>query len=435
MNSPSFNSPVSQLLGGDDFGDYLLKNANQNASGNRETWEENARKRGWSVEKGGAFATRGLPFSSGQEKTPIEYFKPARDPSKDFPPLLLRALMTDTRAMQGAADEQWNRNNQQIGALDRWLGGVGGRVQSQAQGLAGNLRQTAGQAEGLGAQQLEEYGGFGKGVMDRVHGAVDQYGQNLDEIKGGMKGMYTNLDDARGDIEEGYQLADQAASQFEGAINEYEDRTAQDASVVAAGIRRNASTAMRMARSGVHPDGTPMTAGEQAAAISQIQQDVDTQVQSAVTPIFSEYNRNKTQLQTALAQLRQGNAQLRMTGAGTKGQLADVELRGRGMEADIEKARLAGTELEAQTGLAVGDQFLKAQAGQREMMTLSAGLQQTAAQLEQTSLLESVKLELAGRTQLAQLVQQNPRSVVSWFQSLLSLYSVRAGATGNTQMG
>jgi len=433
---PSFNTPIDRLLGGqDDFGSYLATQARGSQGVNPRVREDIARKQGWQVPTGGGQATRGIPFTHGTEYMPITAFNPPQGENLNLPPMLLKALLTDTRAMQGAANEQWGRNNDQISGLDSWLQGMPGRLSGQAGSLSGDLLSMAGRAEGMGGGQLAGAEAWGRGIVDATHRGVEGYQQGLDRVSRDIGGVVPKLDQARGDVDKGYALGDQAVAGFEGAIKDYEDRTAQDASVVAAGIRRNAGSAMRMVRSGIHPDGTPMTSGEQASAMAQIQREVGDQVQSAVTPIFSEYNRTKTQLQTTLAQLRTGNAQMRLSGAGVKDQLAETELKARWMQGDLEKAKLAGTELESQVGLAVGDQMLKAQAGQREMMNLSAGLHQTAANLEQTSLLESVRLEMQGRTQMAQFVQQNPRSVVSWFQSLLSLYSVRAGATGNTKLG
>ena len=166
-----------------------------------------------------------------------------------------------------------------------------------------------------------------------------------------------------------------------------------------------------------------MTAQEQNDAMTQIKMSVADQVQTQATAIYSNFNTTQAQLRTTLAQIQKANADLRLQGAATKGQLAST--RGSWTQLGIEGNKAIG-DLAAQ-GAAID---AEARRTQQSFMQLGASIRETTASLQQAAMFQAVNLELNGQTQLAQLVQQNPESVVSWFQGLLALFSTQAAAGG-----
>lgn len=321
---------------------------------------------------------------------PMDTFNPEPSPWDQFPPELLQALMGDQTNMQRAADDQFNRNNAQIAGFSDFLGQAPGQIMDVADSGAGQLNDLAGQARGLGDRQMSEF-------RDQTGGLLDRARENTGKVEA--------------DVNAGYAIGDQAVRDMQDTIAKYGARAAKDASVAAHGIRTNNESAMRQVRAGVNPDGTPMTEGQKAALITTMRQQTQEAVQSAVTPIFSHYNDVNAQLGQALASTRMNNAGLRMTGAQTK---------------------LGAYGQEAQVGTTVSGQMLQAHEGERQMMQLASSLTEAGAAMRNAGILQATNLEAQGLFQKAQLVQQNPQTVTSWFQSLLALYGVRAGATGQT---
>lgn len=334
----------------------------------------------------------GAGLQNGRTFTPAQFLPaPPPPPGTDLPKLPLQALLEDTHNMQGAADRQFVRNNAQISAIQGLVGRAPGQIMGQARSGADELAGVAGRAEALGQQQVNDVTRRADDVMSKFDAGRDTFSR---------------------DINQGYRLGDQSVSGFQQAISDYADRGAQDASVIASGIRANSSQQMKMARAGIHPDGTPMTAAEQHDAVFQVERATSEQVQSAVTPVLTQYNNTVASLRQTLASLQQSNAGLRMTGAGIK--------------EDYEKSR-------GQLGATLNGQILQAHANQNNLMQISAGLHEARTAALNAAQLAAVNYEMQGMNTVAQLTQQNPESVVSWFQGLLALYS--AGAAMNPAMG
>lgn len=332
---------------------------------------------------------------SYQSYTPISAFNQGStmNPTGGGGGQMQEALLQDTQTMQGAADEQWGANQQQIDALSMLLEGVPGRIAGPAQAGAGQLREFAGQAASMGQEQGRQ-----------VQGAVDKIGRGVDSI--------LQRGDPSADIAAAYALSDEAATGFQDAIAQYQDMGAQEASAMASAIRRQGHSAMKMATAGIHPDGSPMTASEQAAAVAQVQFDTESQVQESITPVLSRFNDTMVTLRKSLADLKMGGAQTRLAGG---------ELRSR---SSTERAGMA-----AQAGYQGLNAVMQSHEGQRQLLELGANLHQAATSLENAAVLNSVNLEMQGRTAIAQLVQQNPRSVVSWLQGLLAIAAAQAATS------
>ena len=94
-------------------------------------------------------------------------------------------------------------------------------------------------------------------------------------------------------------------------IGDYEDRTAQDMSAVAAGIRKNARTALQEAGQYTRADGTMKTPQEIEADSTMIRDQVESNVQQQLTPMASAFNNAVTQMGQNFSQFAVANAQVR----------------------------------------------------------------------------------------------------------------------------
>lgn len=370
-----FYNPGLQSPGVNNFLDpeAMLNNAltqgqNQPTMADRA---EIARSRGFQVQGNQAVSRgpTGIPTYMS-----LDSFAPPPVPGSQYDPMMLGALLSDTNRMQGAADRQFMRNQAQIDSMGAFLGGLQPTLDAQAAGFQNELRGFGSQAQALGDQQ------------------VDRIERSNAETRARQDPLIDSAMDTQKLAEWG--MAD--------AVNRFEDRAAQDASAVAEGIRRSMKTSLKMARSGMRPDGSSMTAEEQHAVMQEMEFETGRQVQAAITPLMSDYNRARASLDQSLASLRSQGAATRLQAAG---QVASTDQ--------------AGTQ-----------NLLAAQAGRRDMANLASSLSQAGAQLRQTALLTAVQLEAQGRMNLAQLVQQNPETIVSWFQGLLAMQGVDAATNG-----
>lgn len=370
FNTPSL-SPVEQLLGG------AAKRGGPLTLPQRE---ELARGEGYGIQNGQA-----VKYISGiPNYRDLGSFSAPAGPGSNLDPALSSALLGDARAMQAAADEQFARLNSQIGGMEEFNQSAPGRLIGQAGATAGQLGAMGNRAEALGRQQEGDFKQYAQGVQ----AGADRVGV-----------------DVSGDINEAYRLGNEAVAGFGDAITKYEDRGAQDASAAASAIRRAGQSMLKEASVGINPDGTPMTTAQKQDMAYRAQQDVQSQVQEQITPILSRTNDTLAGMRQTLAGLKQNNANLRISGG------------------DL---RVKAGELGARTGIELGNQMLESQRATRDMIALSADLHKVGGELQNAAQLNAVNLEMQGRLALSQLIQQNPRSVTSWFQGLLAMYSVQA---------
>lgn len=447
------------------FLEFMRQNRGTNIFGEGTVSDEDrmdlARSQGFTEFDGGR-AYRGVEAgrASYKEGRRLSSFRPEQaDPMADQMELLLQGLMRDTGEYQRTADEQFGRNNQQIQALSGFTSSAPASINAQAAALAQLLQGQAGQVGALGDQQHGEFQDFTGGIMEGLTADLTPIQESLGDLYDDgieLQGMLMDLSenaakvgdpaDVEAMVREGLSKADAAASKFERNIDEFEDRTAQDASITANAIRRSAKNREMQIKAGVRADGRPMSPAEQDAAMAMLSGQVDEQVQTASTQIFSQFNRDKAQLHQALAGIEMQAANFRMVGADILNKANQVELQGLGLSLDALKSvgqnraqlldiknleqRMAFDK--AQIHLGLSSQFLQSQAGQRQMAELASGLVQSSAQIQQSAILQAASLEFQGLTATAQLVQQNPESVVSYFQGLLGLFSARAAITGDT---
>ena len=318
--------------------------------------------------------------------------------------------------MQGAADEQHARIGDWETRFNDWLGSSSDMLKQLAGSNASELKDAAGRAESLGDAQGADLTRRADEMRTRVRGDVDK-------ALSRMPDYYKGIDKAEGDIQEAYRLGDAAVADYKNGLIGYRDMSAQSMSAVASGIRRNFYTSMQQIRSGITPDGRSLSATEQMAATEQLRFQANQQVQEQITPLQSHFNDTMMQLRGQLAGLMKGNADLRLQGAGLRGNLAGQRLQGVNTE-------LGGAQIKAGAESQSLDMVSRAQEGVRQMYQLGATLRQAGAQIATGVTLQALQLEMNGQTALANVMMQNPRSVVSYFQSFLALMSINATQGG-----
>ena len=413
----SFNAPgVDSLLGADSELSTAVEKMGKSTYTDPSTAARNA---GYTVKGNEAVkyvkgqGGRGIPMTA-----PLNQFGGSHGPQMD--PTLVSAFLHDQDAMQGAADQQWSRNNEAISGMGDYVNSLDDRLMGQGDALFNGFIDRANSLDALGNQQMSDYQGAARPINRDIDEATDAHARGVDrQIQG--------LDRANADLDAGYAKADEAAAYMEQVKKDYADTGAMEASAAASAISRSAKQEERAITSGLLPDGSKMTPQEQSQAIVELGFRVKSQVQEAITPMLVRYNEVGAQLGQAVAQLKLSAGQARIQGAETRksiaqtgGQLEQMKLEG----------SLQGAGLKAQ----MADQLLKAQQGQRDMAQLSSALHQGGAQIVQAALLKTAEMEFAGLTKTAELIQQNPRSITSWLQGILGLYaaqvSMRAGSGG-----
>ena len=413
----SFNAPgIDSLLGSDSGLRTSVENMGKSTYTDPATAARNA---GYRVA-----GDKAVSYVKGQHGRGIPVYSPLSQfgghSGSQMDPTLINAFLSDQDKMQGAADQQWSRNNEAISNMGDYVNSLDDRLMGQGDALFNGFIDRANSLDALGNQQMSDYQGAARPINRDIDEATDAHARGVDrQIQG--------LDRANADLDAGYAKADEAAAYMEQVKKDYADTGAMEASAAASAISRSAKQEERAITSGLLPDGSKMTPQEQSQAIVELGFRVKSQVQEAITPMLVRYNEVGAQLGQAVAQLKLSAGQARIQGAETRksiaqtgGQLEQMKLEG----------SLQGAGLKAQ----MADQLLKAQQGQRDMAQLSSALHQGGAQIVQAALLKTAEMEFAGLTKTAELIQQNPRSITSWLQGILGLYaaqvSMRAGSGG-----
>lgn len=271
----------------------------------------------------------------------------------------------------------FDMGNQQ-GAMNQMYGQVAGQIGQYEQGLI----QGIGTLQSVGAQQQQALQGIAGGLEQKGQQGYQEFKDFRDQQLGAVGK----------DITKANQFAAQATQNYQQAIANFQDTSAQDAANAAFGLRRDAMAQNQQI------DMMDISPGEKAALKQQLAGDVGNQVTQTVTGIYSNMNQTVASMQGNLSSLMGAQAQTAM----------------------------AGGQLRGQVGTAFGAQTLDAIRTNQQMMELSANLQVMGENAMASAMQQSVALELQGRTTLAQMIQSNPRQFVSMFAGLTGFL---AGAT------
>jgi hypothetical protein len=315
---------------------------------------------------------------------------------------LLGTLNDETARTQGAADRQFARNNQQIDAYGNFIGGLNGTLMGVADQGAGALRDAAGQAVGLGDAAVAGDRSRGDAIMAALNGDLDRVGGVAGRIEGDAN---TALGYARG-----------AVNAAGGAVSGYQSDSQANISASVAGLDRQMQTRMRLVNSGLNPDGTMMTPAERQAAQRQLAFDTGQATSGLVSQMREEQNRIM--------------AGLRMQLAGTNVQAGQIALGAAGARTEAGRLREGVATTRASVGSAVSGQAQEAERTRLQYRQLASSLLEVGSNMRNAASALAMQLESQGRTAMAEMVRNNPESVVSRFASLLQLHSIASAPGG-----
>lgn len=310
-------------------------------------------------------------------------------------------LEDETQRMQGAADRQYQRGANEIGDFRGVLDGLTGTITGAADQNAAGLEGVAGQNNALGDQAVSDQAARSKGVL----GSLDQ------DLKG-VEASAGRADDA----------ANQALAYGRGAVNtaagaagQYDKDAQANVQNTVAGMEQRFKTQMQSINAGRNPDGTMMSPAERIAAQRQMSFDLSQQVGAVTSGLREQQSQTAANLGMHVADVTLGAGNVAL-GASSAFEKAGELREG----AAGERARV-GTDMAAQG--------LQAEQLRQGYRSIGAGLMTTAANMRNAARTTAMTLEMQGHTELANMIRQNPESVVSMFSGLLAMYSI-ATATG-----
>lgn len=402
-----------------------------------------ARRQGYNVRgQDATWNQNGIPYSMplSQVQRPDPYGL------GDMPPLLLQSLLQDTETMQGAADEQYGRMNERISGMDQMVGGVQGRLDSPAQRGSRALMSLLREMESFGSDASSQAGDASADMLGSFDARVPGVRRELAAAGRGTDAALRQTDQAvkglrnvDADVNAGYAQQDLAVRGFREAMDKYKDTSAQDASAMAYAIRRSGETSKKQLEA-AYNTGQIDEATYQSEMFN-LQNEVGNQVQANITPVLSRFNDTMIQLEGNLAALKMEAGQGRFTGATIKQKGSELRMAGaeQKLRGAAQKGQLAQASLDVERSRAdVAERAygMQERAADRrvQMFQLRSNATQAANALFEAAALNGVNLEMQGMAQTARFVQENPRTVVSWMQGLLAMYSARAASTGNTRL-
>lgn len=361
-----------------------------------------------------------------------------------FPQLATTALSRDIQEQQSAADRQFERNQQQIGNMEELVGGLAGADQRILGGLdqlladmaldqaAWSDRSAQAVDPAVTQQRVEEM----LGRMDRIQDtsgvskALEASGDVLDRVMQEVEGSDRRLDDA-------IKTMEAAASKFEGQISEFGKKAYEEAAAISVGVQRRFHNQMKMLEGGIRPDGTPMTAAEQDALRVQLQGQAGQVIAETAAPILARAREVKAQLQTQLASMRTSIGQAKMAASQISQEWAQKALQIAGIQSDLAARDLDRRQfsayaegLRAQIAATLEESQIKREEIFQRGRELAGSLAMQSVAARQAAILDATRLRMQGLGEVARLVQQNPETVVSYFQGLLSLYQLMSSVQG-----
>jgi len=297
--------------------------------------------------------------------------------------MLMNALHHDIALSQQYADQQRAANLQQ------------GQIMQNAAFNAAN--QIGGGAAASARYMGDQAGGIDTANRQFAQDMQQRAGRPLDANEVYARGL--------GDINRSMAEGDRAMAGLTQARKNVGDMAEEDASSAAYAIKRNTESQKTAA---MGQGGNTMSKDQLMELSRATDMDGAAQRQQVVTQIHSDYRKRMTEMDSTIAQMRQANANLKLQGAQMGQQAATMA---HGMQQDNVRNRMAMEQV--------------LQAG-REM---AMKYREIETNIYNSGLLQAANLHMSGRTALAQAIQQNPRSLVSWVQGLLSIQGAQAAQT------
>jgi len=170
--------------------------------------------------------------------------------------------------------------------------------------------------------------------------------------------------------------------------------------------------------SGLNPDGTMMTPAERQAAQRQLTFDT----MQATSGVVSQMREEQSRIAASLG----------MQLAGTNISAGQIALGAAGARSEAGRMREGVATTRAGVGTTVAGQAMDAERIRANYRQLSASLLESGGNMRNAANALAMQLESQGRTAMAEMVRNNPESVVSRFASLLQLYSVSSAPGGGS---
>ena len=170
--------------------------------------------------------------------------------------------------------------------------------------------------------------------FERNQQRIDEFGNFLDE------GLDEYRERSKVELQDPESYA--SVQRGEKALNEFEDLTAQNLSAAAQGIQGRFGKSISMVNAGRNPDGTLMTASQQAEQRQRLDGQINNATAQAMTPIVNQYNAQKAQMGFKVAGLTQAaermEQQKKLFNAANEVKFASLELQGRGQMVQFQRA-------------------------------------------------------------------------------------------------
>jgi len=294
--------------------------------------------------------------------------------------MMRRALEHDIGFAKQYSDEQRAANLQQGQIMQNAAFGAAGRVGGGLAASAADLRARANQMDAVNQM-------FAQDMQQRA-------GRPLDANAIYARGL--------GDISKATAEGDKAMAGIKQSRKNIDAMSEEDASSAAYALKRNTESQKAAA---MGQGGNTMSKDQLMELSRAMDMDGAAQRQQVVTQIHSDYRKRASEMDQMIAQMGQANANLKMQGAQMGQQAA---MTAHGMQQDDMKTRMAWEQV-LQSGREMAMKY-------RDM----------ASNIYNTGLLQSAELELQGRTALANAIRENPRSMISWVQGLLSIQGAQA---------
>lgn len=371
--------------------------------------EGRARAAGYSVNNGVASRRVGKGPSSYVENTPVSALFGGSPSGPGFLDQAATIMQRETQAKQAAADRQFKRNNDEIGGFRSFLSDAAGQftkastaIESELSGLMGGLDKFA-QAQGDDV----------KAAIDSMIGSASSTaklaGEGVDRITRKV------LSDADATAAGAIGAAHKAVDAYDKGINEDVIQT------TVAGIRRSVESDMKMIQAGFSPSGEKLSPAQQASALRQMRQDVGLQISTMAAGV-------RANAQGVLAGLRTNIANTILQSGQTKLAAGQTALEG-------EKIKMAAKGEETQARATGLNALLQSQEGQRALKSVISGLTQFGIQLKNGNALSSLQYQMEGRTALADMVRNNPETIIGVLSAFLTMGGIATAPGGRNIPG
>jgi hypothetical protein len=335
---------------------------------------------------------------------------------------LEKRLVGEGAQQQAAADRQFDRKQGVIDQMQELAGAAPGEVEAVARAGTDRLGELSQMLGGRADKFLEE----SNARLDALGGTVNR---DLDQVMRGANRIEKGVDKAVGAaVSRANQYASDAVGSSKAAADNYQQDQSALIQATVAGIDKRAKEAVRMAQSGLRPDGTRMSPAEQQSMMREMQVSIAAESASVAAQIQSEANNTMASLRNTLAQVQLGAGEVSLAG----GRLG---LEGEQVKTAANQQRLGAAGLRAETGLGIEQQRQQAEQSALQYRRMQADLTQMGVQIQTAASLDAANLRMQGMGQLADMIDRNPETVVSLYAGLAAIFGARIQEAGGSSSG